>query len=130
MPKIRIPVGNIRYPPNKKGVSPNIRKITIGQLAVMLGHYYKVASDPDIGHLDADVTLEKFLGQKLNRSVPIYREDLEKLLWATNIANTAGYYWSPDGKNYKKFIEDILIKEEEYFDYENNLITSKKEKEE
>ena len=108
---IRVPVPKLHYP----GLSVDkMRIITVGQLAVLLWHLYRCANDPEAGYLDADVDFSTLMTKRLNKTVNMPKADLEKLLWAGNMAEQLGFWWSPDNKSFIEFIRPMIFAKEAY----------------
>jgi|JI8StandDraft_1071087.scaffolds.fasta_scaffold404501_1 hypothetical protein len=120
--EIRVPVPKLNFP----GFNiENLRTITIGQLAVLLWHLYRCANDPDIGYLDATVPLHDLVSRRLRKTVKLSKRDLEALLWAANMADKQGFFWSPDNKEFTEFIQPMLFSTEAFDRTWNILINTK-----
>ena len=120
---IRVPVPKLNSPGFNQ---ERLRSLTIAQVAVLLWHIYKCANDPDIGYLDANTRLEELVTKKLSGSVRINKRELESLLWAANMAEMQEFFWSPDNKSFKEFIQPLLFRNEA-FDRTWNLLIDTKE---
>lgn len=127
--KGRLYMPRINYPPARGDGNKNeSRNVTLSQLATMLWHLYAVSADPELGYLDSDISFKHFLDNKLNRTISISKQDLERLLWASHVAHQNGIFWAPNKKSLQDFIKDVIISTDEEFDYKLNLITLKSER--
>jgi hypothetical protein len=120
---IRMPLQASKTP---SPLSLEYRSLTITQLAVLVWCLYKTANDESLGYLDASTSLASFVHQNLNRKVTLPKMDLERLLYAGNVADMTGFFWSPDGKDFANFVSQIIGKNEVY-DRQWNLILNKRE---
>lgn len=116
--EVRVPVPKEHFPGFN---SETMRVMTVGQLAVLLWHLYRCANDPEAGYLDANTDLTTLLTRKLNKTIKLSKRDLESLLWAGNMADKLGFWWSPDNKTFSQFIQPLLFKNE-LFDTTWNLL--------
>lgn len=120
--EIRVPVPKLNFP----GLNQDrLRYATLGQLAVLLWHLYRCANDPDIGYLDANVSLEDLIKKRLNKRVVVSKRDMEAMLWAANMADQHGFFWSPDNKKFTEFIQPLLYSNEAFDRTWNILINTK-----
>lgn len=119
---IRVPVPKLSFPGFNRD---NMRSVTVGQLAVLLWHLYRCANDPDIGYLDATVPLHELVTKRLKKVVNLNKRDLEALLWAANMADKNGFFWSPDSKEFTEFIQPLLFSDEAFDRTWNILINTK-----
>lgn len=115
---IRTPVPTLRFPGYN---SELLRTITVSQLAILLWHIYRCANDPEAGYLDANTDLTNLLTKKLSKTIKLRKRELESLLWAGNIAEKLGFWWTPDNKNFNSFIQPMLFANEA-FDRDWNLL--------
>ena len=120
--EIRVPVPKLIIPGFNQ---EKLRYVTIGQLAVLLWHLYRCANDPDIGYLDATISMHELIKKRLNKSVVMPKRDLEALFWAANMADKHGFFWSPDNKSFIDFIQPMLFTGEAFDRTWNILINTK-----
>jgi hypothetical protein len=119
--RIRTPVPKLNYPGFNQEL---LRTLTIGQLAVLLWHLYRCSKDPDIGYLDANITLSDLVATRLNKTIKLSKGMMERLLWAGNLSEQSGTWWSPDDKSFNEFIQPLLY-DDEFFDRTWNLLLNK-----
>lgn len=114
---IRVPVPKLHY----AGINKDNRRITVGQLAVLLWCLHQCSLDKDIGYLDAEYDLSYMMSNIFSKNVALTKLDLERLLWAGNLADLSGFFWSPDGRTFEEFIKPLLFSGEA-FDRQWNLL--------
>lgn len=115
---IRVPVPKLHYPGINKDTK---RTLTVGQLAVLLWCLQQCSLDDNIGYLDAEHDLNYLMSEVFNKRVHLDKLDLERLLWAGNLAELHGFFVSPDGKSFEEFIRPMLFIGEA-FDRQWNLL--------
>lgn len=116
---IRVPVRVNKAPGYHE---ENMRTLSIGQLATLLWALFRCANDPEIGYLDAHLSLTEFLDNRLGRSIKIKKEDLQRLLWAGNQADKHGFFWSPNNKTFDEFVAPLIWPGEVFDKYINLLV--------
>jgi len=121
---VRVPLRSLPSPLVAPGADK--RYISLPQLTVMLWHLYRCANDPDAGYLDADEDLNHFVYNRIDQDINIDRYTLERLLWAGNMADQLGFWWSFDNKSYSQFVKNFLA-EGEVFDLATNRIITPKD---
>jgi len=114
---IRVPVPKLHY----AGINKDSRRLTVGQLAVLLWCLHQCSIDSNMGYLDAEYDISYMMSNVFNKTVALNKLDLERLLWAGNLADSNGFFWSPDGRSFAEFIRPLLF-DGEAFDRGWNLI--------
>ncbi len=122
---IRIQVPNVKFA--DRSAKYNERRVSMGQLAVLLWCLYRTARDSDVGYNDCEMSLHT-LNKILNRKfLSLTNLNLERLLYAANEADKLGYFWNPGGLKFADFIAPMLGPNE-VFDREWNFIIKKEDK--
>lgn len=100
------------------------RKVTLLQLAILLFHVHRGATDDQVGFEDAQETLDT-LTRKLNRPVHSNPVLLESALWSANLLDEQGKWWHPHGLTFDEFVVQLLGRKVK-FDKIYNLIEEEK----
>lgn len=102
----------------------NVRWIAMIDLVVLLVNLHLAAQDPKIGHGDPDRSLREITRSLVRsrgkdvRKFQIRKEVLESCLWAANMMQETGKFWSPytnkDSMKFKDLLKNVLNSNEKY----------------
>lgn len=81
-------------------------RITLLDAAVLVNEVVRGATDPRVGHADADRTLGQ-LRAELNKEVNLDQAAIESAVWSAMIANEHGAFAHPDGLSFEGFIHRL-----------------------
>ncbi len=77
-------------------------------LAVMLYHIHKAASDPEIGYIDAERRLSQISNDLVRKPAKIKQSLVESSLAFCNLMAEQGKFWHPLNKSVDEFISDVV----------------------
>jgi hypothetical protein len=99
--------------------------VRLRDMAVMLEHVRRGATDDNVGFEDANRTLEAMLAQ-LDKKILLDPSIIESALWSCNMFAERGKFRHPEGRTIDEFIKDVLGGEK--FDKTYHLIVPKEGK--
>lgn len=89
----------------------NYLSVNIYDLAVLLHNTWLAARDPDVGHEDCRMTAQEFFG-RMGRAQPVLKDDLEHMLWASQLLDEKKRFWHPRHKSVAEFARSAFPKHE------------------
>jgi hypothetical protein len=86
---------------------PNRITIRLLDLAVLLYHLRLSAQHPTVGYNDAEKSLIH-ITSKLNKTIEVDKEDIERLLYAANLMNEAGSWSHYLGTKFPDWLKQLF----------------------
>ena len=106
-----------------KFLNSDWRKLNLLDIAVLLYHVHKGASDDNVGFEDARNTLDSLSKQLCRKKVYVSTAALESALWSCNLLDELGRFDDIRGRSFDEFLHDLIPGEK--FDRFYNTIDNK-----
>ena len=94
-------------------------RVSLFNIMILMYHLYSGLSEEEVGYEDADQPLRD-LEKSLNNFVYISIENLQALLWSSNLLNEIDKFSHPKGLSFRQFVKELTPKDSR-FDYKYNI---------